>query len=163
MKSVALVFTSSAPVALPARPAYDPRPREAGMSGRTVEAVGRLASIVALGLSVALPLVVLLEFAAVPPDSRRFPEALIATGLYLPLHVRHVRYGLRGVRPRGLPWTLLAMTGVIVGFTPVLGPLAVRLSGAGRVRAAHNPAARLVPGGGVHPRGGRDLGRPSRP
>jgi signal transduction histidine kinase len=50
-----------------------------------------------------------------------FPEAAAATALYLPLYVHHVRYGLRGERPRFLLLTLGAMAGVIVGFTPVLG------------------------------------------
>jgi two-component system, NarL family, sensor histidine kinase DesK len=87
-----------------------------------VDAVSRLASVGALGFSVAFPLMVLADYASVLPDSHHFPQALAATALYLPLHVRHVSSGLRGVRPRGFRWTLLAMAVVMVTFTPLLGP-----------------------------------------
>jgi two-component system, NarL family, sensor histidine kinase DesK len=86
-----------------------------------VDAVSRLASAGALGFSAAFPLVVLLGYASVPLYSHHFPEALAATAVYLPLHVRHVSSGLHGVRPGGLRWTLLAMAVVIVALTPLLG------------------------------------------
>lgn len=86
-----------------------------------MDAVSRLASVGAVGFSIAIPLLVLLSYASLPPYSHHFPEALVATALYLPLHVRHVSSGLQGVRPRGLWWTLLAMAVVIVAFTPLLG------------------------------------------
>lgn len=93
----------------------------ASRSGRTVEAIGRLASVGALGFSITIPVVVLLLFALLPPYSHHFAVALAATAVYLPLHVRHVTYALRGVRPRGLPWTVLAMAVAIIAPTPVLG------------------------------------------
>jgi two-component system, NarL family, sensor histidine kinase DesK len=90
-------------------------------SGLSVDALARLASVGALMLSVALPLVVLLAFAAGPSISHHFPEALAATAVYLPLHVRHVSFGLRGMRPPGLRWSLSAMAVAIAAPTPILG------------------------------------------
>jgi two-component system sensor histidine kinase DesK len=88
---------------------------------RAADDLIRLASAGAVAFSVAVPLVVLLVFATFPSESHYFPEAVAATALYLPLHVRHVRCGLRGERPRRLPLTLGAMAVVIVGVTPLLG------------------------------------------
>jgi len=86
-----------------------------------VEELTRLASLGALGTAVAVPLVTALTFVCALPLTVHWPEAVVATGLYLPLHVRHVVSGLRGEQPRALRWTLLAMAVVIVGFTPLLG------------------------------------------
>jgi two-component system, NarL family, sensor histidine kinase DesK len=91
-------------------------PRELG-----VDALARLASIGALALSVALPLLVLFAVGVTPPNVHHLPEALAATAVYLPLHVRHVRFGLKGMRPPGLPWSLLAMAAAIAAPTPMLG------------------------------------------
>jgi two-component system sensor histidine kinase DesK len=79
----------------------------------------RLASAGAITFSVAVPLVVVVLFFVTEPH--HLPEAAAATALYLPLHVRHVRYALREKRPRYLPLTLAAMTVIIVGATPLLG------------------------------------------
>jgi two-component system sensor histidine kinase DesK len=81
----------------------------------------RLASVGAITFSFAVPLVIVVLFATTHSVWHLFPEAAVATALYLPLYVHHVRYGLRGERPRFLLLTLGAMAGVIVGFTPVLG------------------------------------------
>lgn len=99
------------------------RAEETGTAGRrpAADTLLRFAASGALTLSVAIPLLVLLLYVSVPPDSRHWWAAVVATAVYLPLHVRHVAYGLRGVRPRFLPWTLVAMAVVITGFTPVLG------------------------------------------
>jgi signal transduction histidine kinase len=116
-----MVVRTAAPATVRPPVAYHEGAIAAGRKGRTVDAVSRLASAGALGFSVALPLVVLLGYASVPLYSHHLPGALIATAVYLPLHVRHVSFGLRGVRPGGLQWTLLAMAVVIVAFTPLLG------------------------------------------
>jgi two-component system, NarL family, sensor histidine kinase DesK len=86
-----------------------------------VDALARLASIGALALSVVLPLLVLFAVAVIPPTAHHLPEALAATAVYLPLHVRHVRFGLKGTRPRGLAWSLLAMAVAVAAPTPILG------------------------------------------
>jgi two-component system sensor histidine kinase DesK len=48
-------------------------------------------------------------------------RALVATALYLPLHLRHVTYAARGERPPEGAWTLAVMTVVVVGALPILG------------------------------------------
>jgi two-component system sensor histidine kinase DesK len=81
----------------------------------------RLASAGAVSFSIAVPLVILVLFATTPSVTSHFTEAAAATALYLPLYVHHVRYGLRGERPRHLPLTLGAMAVIIVGVTPLIG------------------------------------------
>ncbi len=87
----------------------------------TTDDLIRVASAGAVTFSVATPLVELLLFATHLTPSGHLLEAALATALYLPLYVRHVRYGLRGERPRHLTLTLGLMAAVIVGFSPVLG------------------------------------------
>jgi two-component system sensor histidine kinase DesK len=87
----------------------------------TADDLIRLASAGAIAFSVLVPLTTVVLFASFATVSQHFPEAALATALYLPLYVHHVRYGLRGERPRRLPLTLGAMAVVIVGFTPLLG------------------------------------------
>jgi two-component system, NarL family, sensor histidine kinase DesK len=121
MWEVASVVTARTPVILRAAPAYRAEAPVAARSELGVDALGRLASLGALALAVALPLVVLLAFAVSPSISDHFPEALAATALYLPLHVRHVRFALRGMRPPGLHVSLPAMAVAIAAPAPMLG------------------------------------------
>jgi signal transduction histidine kinase len=88
---------------------------------RSADDLVRLASAGAITFSIAVPLVIVVLFATTPSVWHHFPEAAAATALYLPLYVHHVRYGLRGERPRFLLLTLGAMAVVIVGVTPLLG------------------------------------------
>jgi len=116
------VLSPSAPLGVPLVTAYHPRAILAGRTERSVDGLARLGSVGAMGFSVTIPLVTLLAFASAQITGRHdFPEALLATALYLPLHVRHVRGALSGTRPRALPFTLLAMAAVLIGFTPLLG------------------------------------------
>jgi two-component system, NarL family, sensor histidine kinase DesK len=75
-----------------------------------------------VGLSVAFPAV---EVATIAlswwPIGGRGMQALVATACYLPLHVRHVLYVVRGSRPPAARWTLLAMAAVIIGAVPIIG------------------------------------------
>ena len=81
----------------------------------------RLASIGAITFSIAVPLVVLAQFAFGPSSLPHFLLAAAATAVYLPLHVDHVRSGLCGKRSPRLRLTLGAMAVVIIGATPLLG------------------------------------------
>jgi signal transduction histidine kinase len=82
----------------------------------------RAGSIGAVALSVVLPLHEVVRITYAPDPSRGDGViALVATAVFLPLHLRHVVYGLRGVRPRGAWWTLGAMAVVILGLLPVIG------------------------------------------
>jgi signal transduction histidine kinase len=49
--------------------------------------------------------------------------ALVATAAYLPLHLRHVAYGVRGEHPPAGGWSLAAMAVLILGALPQAGSL----------------------------------------
>jgi two-component system sensor histidine kinase DesK len=93
----------------------------AGNREDNLETLRRLASGAAIAFTVAFPLVFVLNYAADQLLSQDFLLALGATALYLPLHLRHVIYGIRGVSPPARLWSLAAMAGIIIGFTPALG------------------------------------------
>ncbi len=74
----------------------------------------------ALGLTVLLPMVELGRIATFEP-SRKVWVAAVATAVYLPLHVRHVRYALgRRSVPAG-QWTLLTMGAVMLAASLMIG------------------------------------------
>jgi two-component system, NarL family, sensor histidine kinase DesK len=80
----------------------------------------RLATWGAIAFCVALPLIELWLW-----SSFALPDAAIActaTALYLPLHLRHVTYGLRGERAPHAAWSLSAMTVVVGAAALVVGP-----------------------------------------
>jgi two-component system sensor histidine kinase DesK len=82
----------------------------------------RLAIAGAVALSIAWPLIDLARIAFEwAPVGGKGMQALVATACYLPLHIRHVLYGVRGSRPGGTGWTLPAMAAVIIGAVPVIG------------------------------------------
>lgn len=93
------------------------RLREPETSSRFV----RFATAGAVGFSVLLPMIVLGRIAAYPTAVGPIVPAVIATACYLPLHLRHVLYALRGARPVGAGCTLVAMGAVIIGATPLVG------------------------------------------
>ena len=68
--------------------------------------VVRVVAAVAIGLNIALALIDVfrLLFLQVPPDAVR--AAFVAASFTIPLHVRHVIFGLRGERPPAGLWTL---------------------------------------------------------
>ncbi|MBE3013984.1 hypothetical protein IL992_33105 [Microbispora sp. NEAU-D428] len=86
-----------------------------------------LAPLGAVGCSAALPLVqVALAFGYRGSDLRTGLWSLAATTVYLPLHLRHVWYAARGVRPPSGRWTLAGMAVVILVATPLAGAMWVR-------------------------------------
>jgi signal transduction histidine kinase len=84
-----------------------------------------LAMAGAIGVSAALPLVqvAIIALGLVPQvkGGDRWLWAIVATCCYLPLHLRHVVYAVRGARPPGALWTLTAMAVVIFGALPLVG------------------------------------------
>jgi two-component system, NarL family, sensor histidine kinase DesK len=120
-RHMAVLLTPAPSVALRSPKAYRGAVATPLVRERTAADLIRLASAGAIAFSIAVPLVTVVLFASFATESQHFPEAVLATALYLPLYVHHVRYGLRGERPRLLPLTLGAMAVVIVGFTPLLG------------------------------------------
>jgi two-component system sensor histidine kinase DesK len=74
-----------------------------------------------LAFSTLLPLVEVLRIAVVPEYSEGRAAAVVATAIYLPIHLRHVFYGVRGERAPYGGLTLAAMALVIVGTVPLVG------------------------------------------
>src|SRR5215471_8023875 len=82
----------------------------------------RYAAVAAVGCSIVLPLLELARIVAGwTPSPGHATLAVVATACYLPLYVRHVWYAVRGSRPAGAGWTLLAMAVVILGALPFIG------------------------------------------
>jgi signal transduction histidine kinase len=81
-----------------------------------------LATAGVVACNIGLPVIELSRIAVGwTPDPGHAVPALVATACYLPLHVRHVWYALRGARARGAGWTLAAVAVVIIGALPVVG------------------------------------------
>ncbi|WP_194244024.1 sensor histidine kinase [Nonomuraea phyllanthi] len=84
--------------------------------------VVRLAQVGAVACSVLLPLVqVGLAFSYVGNGIGTGLWSLAATAAYLPLHLRHVWYAARAHRPPLGGWSLVVMTAIILGATPLAG------------------------------------------
>jgi signal transduction histidine kinase len=81
----------------------------------------RLASRFVLAISVLLALVELGRVALVA-SAADVAVAIVATGLFLPLHLNHLRYGLRGERPPRSGPTLAAMAVIHAVALVVIGP-----------------------------------------
>lgn len=79
-----------------------------------------LAAKAALGFSVLVPAIELWRI-GVFGETRAFVFAALATLLYLPLHLRHVSYGLQGRRPAAAVPTLALMAAVVVGAWALVG------------------------------------------
>jgi signal transduction histidine kinase len=54
---------------------------------------------------------------------RRAAWALAATACFLPLHLRHVLHAVRGTRPAHAVSSFVIMSAIIVGVTPLAGPI----------------------------------------
>lgn len=67
------------------------------------------------------PFVQIAVVGEVPGTGRKVLPAVLATAVYLPFYVRHVLAGVRGVRPAGAPWSLAAMSVVLLVATPAVG------------------------------------------
>jgi signal transduction histidine kinase len=86
--------------------------------------VGQLVRFAALGvvtLNAMLAAIELGRLALATASASHAGLALLATACLLPLHLRHVVYGLRGVRPPYGYWTLTALATVNIAATVVIG------------------------------------------
>jgi len=83
--------------------------------------VVRLVAAITIGLNIALSLIDVWRIAywPLPPDSTRI--AAMAAALAIPLHVRHVVFGLRGERPPAGAWTLALLAVIHVVALRLLG------------------------------------------
>jgi hypothetical protein len=94
---------------------------EATSGGLAERPYVRLATIAAISLSVLLPTIELTRTALAPEAYGNPLVALVATACALPLHLRHVVYGLRGERPPGAALTLPALATVNVVAAATVG------------------------------------------
>lgn len=78
----------------------------------------RLATVGVLGLTVLLPAI---EVSRIASAAGPLVPALIATGCFLPVQLRHVALALAGSRPAGDRWTLGWIGLVIIAATPLVG------------------------------------------
>lgn len=83
--------------------------------------LARVAVPLAVGYALIWPLVQIAVVGEVPGTGRKVLPAVLATAVYLPFYVRHVLAGVRGVRPAGAPWSLAAMSVVLLVATPAVG------------------------------------------
>lgn len=81
----------------------------------------RLATPAALAYGTVFPLVQVGLVAEYPPGDGDARWALLATVCYLPLHLHHVYWAVRGARAPGGPWTLAALAAVVAAAVPVAG------------------------------------------
>ena len=79
--------------------------------------VVRAVAASAIGVNIALSLIDVWRLAYVPVPPAAIRVALVAAFVAIPLHIRHVIYGLRGERPPAGVWTLVAL--VIVNVVAV--------------------------------------------
>lgn len=88
---------------------------------RPLREPAELAAVAAIALSVLLALVELAKIALFAPAAK-VAVAGVAVAAFLPLHVWHLRYGLRGRRPPRAAATLTAMVAVQVTAALIIGP-----------------------------------------
>ena len=107
-------------MSLPARHGSFPARDSADQRADALRGTPQLATWGAIAFCVALPLIELwLWISFATPDAA---IAVAATALYLPLHLRHVSYGLRGERAPHAAWSLSAMAIVVGAAALVIGP-----------------------------------------
>jgi signal transduction histidine kinase len=71
--------------------------------------VVRAVAASAIGVNIALSLIDVWRLVYVPVQPEAFRAAVVAATLAIPLHIRHVIFGLRGERPPAGIWTLAAL------------------------------------------------------
>jgi len=76
----------------------------------------------AIGVNIALSIIDVWRLAYLPVVPAAIRAAIIAAAIAIPLHIRHLIYGLRGERPRFGAWTLAALAAVNIVALPLVGP-----------------------------------------
>jgi len=103
----------------------DPLEREAHtleLAPTLTREVVRAFAASAIGVNIALSIIDVWRLAYLPVVPEAIRAAIIAAAVAIPLHIRHVIYGLRGERPRFGAWTLAALAVVNVVAWPFVGP-----------------------------------------
>lgn len=75
----------------------------------------------AIGVNIALSIIDVWRLAYLPVLPEAIRAAIIAAVIAIPLHIRHVIYGLRGERPRFGMWTLAALAVINIVAVQLVG------------------------------------------
>ena len=95
-------------------------PRTPDLAPTITPEVVRTVAALAIGMNIALSLIDAWRTRYMPVDPFVPRAAAIAVAIAIPLHIRHVIYGLRGLRPPGGVWTLALLAIVhAIGFSVV--------------------------------------------
>ena len=97
-------------------------PRAPELAPTLTREVVRAFAASAIGVNIALSIIDVWRLAYLPVVPAAIRAATIAAAIAIPLHIRHVIYGLRGERPRFGAWTLAALAAVNVVALPLVGP-----------------------------------------
>jgi hypothetical protein len=97
--------------------------------------VARTVAVVAIAVTISLSLADVTQLAFFPRTEAGVRTALLAVTLAIPLHLRHLVYGVRGARPPGGAWTLAILAAVTIagaflggdGWLREFAPLAVSI------------------------------------
>ena len=84
--------------------------------------VVRIVAVAAIGVNIALSLIDVWRLVFLPLVPGTIRTAAIAIAIAIPLHIRHVIYGLRGERPPFGGWTLAVLALVNVLAVQLVGP-----------------------------------------
>jgi signal transduction histidine kinase len=90
----------------------------APVAARTIVSV---IAAIGIGLTIALSITDVLEVAPFGLARGDLRAAILSASLTIPLHVRHLVYGVRGERPPGGTWTLTALAILTVGAVFIVG------------------------------------------
>jgi signal transduction histidine kinase len=106
------------------------KPRTPDLAPTLTPEVVRTVAALAIGMNVALSLIDAWRTRYLPVEPYVPRAAALAIAIAIPLHIRHVIYGLRGLRPPGGVWTLAVLAIVhAIGFSVVGTPWIFQLAG----------------------------------
>ena len=97
-------------------------PRTLELAPTLTREVVRAFAASAIGVNIALSIIDVWRLAYMPAVPGAIRAAIVAAAIAIPLHIRHLIYGLRGDRPRYGAWTLAALAAVNVVALPFVGP-----------------------------------------
>ncbi|HTE45063.1 MAG TPA: hypothetical protein VK636_07455 [Gemmatimonadaceae bacterium] len=87
----------------------EPQPRAPELAPVAARDVVRVAAVIAIVLTLWLSVIDVMEFAFEPANRGKLGFGVLALSIAVPLHIRHLIYGVRGERPPAGAWTLTAL------------------------------------------------------
>jgi len=98
-----------------------PRTREPDAAPALTRDVVRTFAAAAIGVNIALSVIDVWRLVYIPLAPSVIRAAALFVAIGVPLHIRHVIYGLRGERPPAAAWTLLALAVVHAFAAEIVG------------------------------------------